>query len=221
MPEYFRFTGELQTNELVCTMKSMVRKSGDEARAAILDAAVAEFAAFGVAGSRIDRIAAASGASKERLYAYFGSKELLFAEVMRVASQNITSAVKLEGADLLGYVGRMVDYFDEHPEWVRMSTWNRLEAGDEELGAEDIRFVLNGTKLDAIAVAQTAGEVDAGWQPGDLLMLLYSIAAASAAASPATMFVANARDPLTPDDRRSRRREAAIEAARRLITPQV
>lgn len=197
----------------------MTRKTGDEARACIVDAALTEFAAFGVAGARIDRIAAASGASKERLYAYFGSKELLFHEVMRTASQNITSAVHLEGADLLGYVGRLVDYFDEHPEWVRMSTWNRLEAADEELPVEDVRFELNDSRLDAIVEAQKSGHVDARWQPGDLLMILMSIALASAAASPATMFVANARDPLTPDDRRLRRREAALEATRRLITP--
>lgn len=196
-----------------------MRKTAEAARASIVDAALAEFAAHGVAGARIDRIAAVAGASKERLYAYFGSKEALFSEVMRVASHNIASAVHLDGADLLGYVGRLVDYCDQHPEWVRISTWNRLENVNEQLPGDDLRCVLNDRKIDAIAAAQRDGTIDSSWQPADLFMLLYSIAATSTTASPVTMLVANNRDEQTPDERRLRRRAAALEAARRLITP--
>ncbi|HEY5879899.1 MAG TPA: TetR/AcrR family transcriptional regulator, partial [Nakamurella sp.] len=58
-----------------------VRRAGRTAadtRARILAAATAEFADRGLAGGRVDRIAAAAEANKERIYANFGSKEGLF-----------------------------------------------------------------------------------------------------------------------------------------------
>ena len=48
----------------------------------LLDAATAEFSAYGLAGARIDRIAATAGVNKERIYQYFGKKDELFAQVL-------------------------------------------------------------------------------------------------------------------------------------------
>ena len=53
-----------------------------ELRDEILTAARAEFAQYGLAGARIDRIARSASASKERLYAHFGDKETLFRDVV-------------------------------------------------------------------------------------------------------------------------------------------
>jgi len=50
-----------------------------ETRARILDAALREFAAHGLAGARTERIAAAAGVNKALLYYYFDSKEKLYA----------------------------------------------------------------------------------------------------------------------------------------------
>ena len=49
---------------------------------AILDAATAEFARYGLGGARVDRIAERAGANKRMLYYYFGSKEALFLAVL-------------------------------------------------------------------------------------------------------------------------------------------
>ncbi len=49
-----------------------------ETRARILEAALAEFAASGLAGARTERIAAAAGVNKALLYYYFESKEKLY-----------------------------------------------------------------------------------------------------------------------------------------------
>ncbi|NDG49151.1 MAG: TetR/AcrR family transcriptional regulator, partial [Rhodospirillales bacterium] len=51
-------------------------------RARILDAAFVEFAEKGLAGARVDEIAARAGANKRMLYAHFGSKEALWLEVL-------------------------------------------------------------------------------------------------------------------------------------------
>ena len=48
----------------------------------LLDAGVAEFSAHGLAGARVDRIAAAAGVNKERIYQYFGNKQQFFGEVL-------------------------------------------------------------------------------------------------------------------------------------------
>ena len=54
-------------------------------RQRILDAALAEFAEKGLAGSRVDEIAARAGANKRMLYAHFGSKEELWMVVLERA----------------------------------------------------------------------------------------------------------------------------------------
>ena len=53
-------------------------RDADATRARILDAAVAEFSARGLAGARIDRIAEAAAANKRMIYVHFGSKDGLF-----------------------------------------------------------------------------------------------------------------------------------------------
>src|SRR5688500_2547462 len=54
-------------------------------RQRILDAALAEFAAKGLAGARVDEIAARAGANKRMLYAHFGNKEDLWLTVLERA----------------------------------------------------------------------------------------------------------------------------------------
>lgn len=54
-------------------------------RQRILDAALAEFASKGLAGARVDEIAARAGANKRMLYAYFGAKEELWLAALEAA----------------------------------------------------------------------------------------------------------------------------------------
>ena len=61
-------------------------------RRRILEAATAEFAREGLAGARVDRIAARAGANKRMLYYYFGSKEDLFLAVLEASYERIRSA---------------------------------------------------------------------------------------------------------------------------------
>jgi TetR/AcrR family transcriptional regulator of autoinduction and epiphytic fitness len=54
----------------------------DRKRAAIIDAAMAEFRQSGYAATSMDRIAASAGVSKRTVYNHFPSKEALFAEIL-------------------------------------------------------------------------------------------------------------------------------------------
>ena len=69
-----------------------VTRAPTETRARILDAASAEFAAHGLGGARVDRIAAAAGANKRMLYYYFGNKDALFLAVLESTYESIRGA---------------------------------------------------------------------------------------------------------------------------------
>lgn len=60
-----------------------------ETRARILDAALTEFSAYGLAGARTDRIAAAAGVNKALLYYYFESKENLYVAALEMIAAKI------------------------------------------------------------------------------------------------------------------------------------
>jgi TetR/AcrR family transcriptional regulator len=60
-----------------------------ETRSRILDAALTEFAANGLAGARTEPIAAAAGVNKALLYYYFESKEKLYAATLEMVSARV------------------------------------------------------------------------------------------------------------------------------------
>ena len=61
------------------------------ARAAILEAARVEFAAKGLAGARVNEIAARAGVNKQLIYYYYGSKEDLYRTALEVVYSEIRS----------------------------------------------------------------------------------------------------------------------------------
>ncbi|UFN48839.1 TetR/AcrR family transcriptional regulator [Roseomonas sp. OT10] len=96
-------------------------------RQRILDAALAEFAEKGLAGARVDEIAARAGANKRMLYAYFGSKEELWLTVLeRAYAAKREEERALEVADLppAEAMARLVRfnlrYTARHPEFVAL-----------------------------------------------------------------------------------------------------
>ncbi len=60
-----------------------------DSRSRILDAALREFSAHGLAGARTDRIASAAGVNKALLYYYFESKENLYIAALEMISAKI------------------------------------------------------------------------------------------------------------------------------------
>ncbi|MEU9353009.1 TetR family transcriptional regulator [Streptomyces griseoloalbus] len=150
-------------------------------RTRIADAAKAEFAAHGIAGARVDRIAAQARTSKERVYAYFRSKEELYDFVARRELTVIVQAVQLDPTDLPGYAGRLFDYFLAHPEHFRLVSWGRLElettAAREEADeqANPYRTALFH-KADQLRRAQQDGYLDPRWDPVDVLVLVDQLA---------------------------------------------
>jgi TetR/AcrR family transcriptional regulator len=60
-----------------------------ETRSRILDAALSEFAANGLAGARTEQIAVAAGVNKALLYYYFESKEKLYSAALEMVSARV------------------------------------------------------------------------------------------------------------------------------------
>ena len=177
----------------------------------ILAAAVAEFAARGFAGARVDRIAGAAHANKERIYAYFGDKETLFRKVMASLASDVSAWLPHSSHDLPRAVGALFDASFAHPALVRLLAWRRLEhPADED---EQERAAIRG-KLDDIRDAQAAGAIDPSWDPADVLAMVAALAGTWANAS-------DALTRLTEEDGRPvrDRRDVVEEAMRRILRP--
>jgi AcrR family transcriptional regulator len=126
-------------------------------RAALLEAAREEFAAYGVAGARVDRIAERAGVNKERIYGHFGSKEKLFDAVITEALDDLTAQIALPGGDPVDYVAKLTDYYRDHPDLVRLLMWEALNyRGQELLPGQEARVERCARKT--ASLAQRRGE---------------------------------------------------------------
>jgi AcrR family transcriptional regulator len=84
-------------------------------------AATEEFARYGIAGARVDRITTNAGVNNALLYRYFGSKLDLFDTVYSRLVAETVDAVPFDPGDLPGYVGGLYDYYAARPEIVRLT----------------------------------------------------------------------------------------------------
>src|SRR6478736_6075637 len=66
----------------------------DERRAAILAAALEEFAARGFAATRLDDVARRAGVAKGTIYLHFADKETLFQELIRLELSPVVGALE-------------------------------------------------------------------------------------------------------------------------------
>jgi AcrR family transcriptional regulator len=108
----------------------------EQSRAAILKAAVREFAREGVAAARTDAIARSAGVNKALLYYYFKDKEALYQAVLdevfdgvRVAINNAVAQPLPPRERLAAYVGAHFDYIASHPLYPRIVHAEFLRAG--------------------------------------------------------------------------------------------
>ncbi|KXX54521.1 TetR family transcriptional regulator [Rhodococcus sp. LB1] len=189
-----------------------MRTAGEATRERILAAAKEEFARHGVAGARINRIAEAARASKDRLYAYFDSKEALFDAVIAQWIAETTEQTALRGDDLPGYAGRLFDDYVAHPENARLQKWADLEVR-EQIADGDERIRTLRPKIAEIRRGQQEGFVDPSWNAGELLLVITDIA----------LSLATDRGGRRPAGAKSgertvaQRRQTTVEAVRRLI----
>ena len=114
------------------------RGQPEESRAAILKAAVGEFAEYGIAGARTDAIARAAHVNKALLYYYFKDKDALYEAVLDHVFSGLRARVMpvLESKlpprqKMLEYLGTYFDYIAANPRFPRVvqGEWMRSGAG--------------------------------------------------------------------------------------------
>ncbi|GAB19785.1 putative TetR family transcriptional regulator [Gordonia effusa NBRC 100432] len=169
-------------------------------KARLLQAAVEEFAAHGLAGARVDRIASAAGVNKRSIYVYFTNKETLFDKVVSQSVSQISLDVPFTAGDLPRYAGALFDYLVEHPEHLRLAAWSRLEWPTAKSDAVDGYRA----KVDQMAANATGHSIAAELDPVDALALLLGMVTSWFYASP-TLRALSADEPLSPERLRDHR----------------
>ncbi len=103
------------------------KRDPENTRRALLDAAIGEFAEKGLAGARVDEIAARAEVNKQLVYHHFGTKEDLYAvalEAVYAAIREEEQALHLGGLPPREAMERLVgfsfDYLSAHPEFVAL-----------------------------------------------------------------------------------------------------
>jgi AcrR family transcriptional regulator len=151
-----------------------VVRDAEDTRRRILAAATEEFTRHGIAGARVDRIAAAAASNKAMLYAYFGNKEQLFDAVFAAMVTAATDAVPFDAGDLPGYAAAFFERYRTDAHMARLSDWYRLEHGKP--GPDDAASAAQHGKLEAIAKAQRDQVISDRLKPPELLSVITALA---------------------------------------------
>jgi AcrR family transcriptional regulator len=180
----------------------------------LLAAATEEFAGYGLAGARIDRIADRAEANKRLLYMYFGDKDRLFDTVLARQVEAMLNAVPLEDGDLLAFAAARLDYMLANPEVSRLATWRTLERAEPtEVERESFR-----ERIASVVAAQEAGRIRSDIPATDLFAIVLRITDSWLGAPPALRTVAG-EDP-SSSQRLVEHRAALLAAVRSVIQPQ-
>src|SRR3954469_25602269 len=99
-------------------------------KARLLHAATEEFAEYGLAGARIDRIAERAGANKRLIYVYFGDKDALFDAVVDEQARMVLKAIPLGEGDLTAFAASRFDYVLTNPAARRIAIWRGFERAE-------------------------------------------------------------------------------------------
>src|SRR5262249_14764758 len=145
---------DLSTNRLE-NYPGRMPYDADATRRRLVEAALAEFSEYGIAGARVDRIAATAGSNKAQIYHYFGSKDQLFDAAFESIVTTVVTSIPIDVHDLPGYAAKLAELYDTQPQIMRMATWQRLERTLDKpvtMAADSISH-----KIGEIARAQAGG----------------------------------------------------------------
>ena len=192
----------------------------EQSRAAILQAAVREFAREGVAGARTDAIAHSAKVNKALLYYYFRDKDALYGAVLDQVFGGLIACVgEVLSRDLpprekiLAYAGAHFDYVASHPLYPRIVQGEMMGAGRcranhlEQIVKKYFR-PLFGRVAEVLNRGQAAGE----FRPVDPMHFVPSMIAVIVFyfTSAPVMRLMSGKDPMSPE-RVAARREAVLD----------
>jgi len=203
------------------------RRNPEATRRKLLAAARHEFAAAGLAGARVDEIAARAGVNKQLVYHYFGDKDALYLAVLEWVYEEIRAQerkLNLEGLPpeqaIRQLIGASFDHLAAHPDFIVL-------LNDENRGGA--RHVRGSSRLEAMhspLVSMVSKILKQGVQDGafrkgvDPVQLYISIAGLSYFffSNTATLSAIFGKDLRTPGARRARRKHV-VDLVMRSLRP--
>jgi AcrR family transcriptional regulator len=199
-------------SESTVERKRRPRDSG-ATKALLLRAATEEFAEYGLAGARIDRIADRAGVNKRLIYVYFGDKDRLFDAVVDDQAEAVVKAVPLDDGDLTAFAASRFDYVLANPEARRIAVWRGFERAEPT----DAELASYRDRLDKVAAAQRDGRLRADIPAADLFAIVLRMTE-SWLSAPVGLRAA-VEDEATSADRLSEHRAALLAAVRSVVEP--
>jgi len=188
-------------------------RNAQATRERLIEAAAEEFAAYGFAGARVDRIAAAAQSNKAQIYHYFGSKDQLFEAVFDELVVRVTTEIPMTVDDLPGWAGRLFDGWRTIGYTERLMAWYRLERTDARPLIDSVVVNHQGQATE-IGKAQADGRLACSIPPTDLLNVIIAIAGMWTWLPPELTS-------LSESQTEQERRALVVETVRRLVAGEV
>jgi AcrR family transcriptional regulator len=136
----------------------------------ILDAALREFSDKGIAGARVDAIAARACVNKRMLYYYFGSKEGLFREILQRRVDQASATRHDQDPAAPGRLAHRQRRMAGEQDYVRLLAWEALEAGTGPVIDESVRRAYFQRWVRAVQAGQRAGTIPADLDAAQLVL---------------------------------------------------
>lgn len=150
-------------------------RNPEHSRERILAAALQEFAAKGFAGARVDFIARRAAINKRMLYHYFGNKEDLFREVLRLKMAERQAWAETLSGDPAEGLAFWFEAACKDPDWIRLLEWEALQVADGKLIDERERRTAAERGRERIRQRQARGQISAEFDPGHVMLALRSL----------------------------------------------
>jgi TetR/AcrR family transcriptional regulator len=161
------------------------RRDPRRTREMILKSAEGEFAASGLSGARVDRIAQHAGANKRMIYHYFGSKEGLYLAALERVYEGLRGTERtldLDGLEPEAAIRRLVefnfDYSLKHPELISLINNENLHRARHLRRSKKIRGLhspLVATIADVLKRGVAKGVFRRGLDPVELYITMAAV----------------------------------------------
>ena len=147
----------------------------ERTRRRILAAALAEFAAKGFAGARVDFIARRAAINKRMLYHYFGNKEGLFKAVLRRKINERQAWAENLSGDPAESLSFWFEAACKDTDWVRLFEWEALQGNSQKVIDEKIRQSATARGLERIRQRQSRGQISTEFDPRHVMLAMRSL----------------------------------------------
>jgi AcrR family transcriptional regulator len=145
------------------------KRDADRSRRALLDAALAEFAAKGYDGARIGEIAERAGVNKQLVSYYFGGKEGLYDAILQ-RWYELEEDIAQPGMSLADLVTAYLEVGHTQPELVRLFMRENLNQD-----AADVAYEADAPEVADLRARQQAGEIAPELDPAFVLLALQAV----------------------------------------------